>query len=55
MRWAEHVARIEDTKGAFRISVRRSERKRTLGRLRHSWENNIKKDLHEMELGHGLY
>ena len=44
-----------DTRGAFRVSIGTPEGKRPLGRSRHSWENNNKKDLYEMELGYGLY
>ena len=55
MRWAEHMTRMGDTRGAFSVSVGRPEGKRPLGRPRHSCENNIKKNLYEMELGRGLY
>jgi hypothetical protein len=32
----------------YRVFVRRSEGKRPLGRLRRSWEDNIKMDLREI-------
>jgi hypothetical protein len=41
-------------RGAYRILVGRPERRRPLGRPKHSWEDNIKIDLQEMELGHRL-
>jgi len=42
MRWAEHVARIEDRKGLYRVLVGKRQRKRTLRRPRHRWEDDIK-------------
>ena len=35
----------------FRVSVRRRDGKRPLGRPRHRWEDNIKMDLHEVISG----
>jgi hypothetical protein len=41
--------------GAYRILVGRPEGRRPLGRPRRRWEDNIKMDLQEVELGgHGL-
>jgi hypothetical protein len=48
MRWAGHVARIEEGRGVYRILVGRPEGKRPLGRPRHRWEDNIKMDLREI-------
>jgi hypothetical protein len=45
MRWAGHVARIGEGRGAYRILVGRPEGRRPLGRPRHRWEDNIKVDL----------
>jgi hypothetical protein len=36
---------------AYRVLVGRPEGKRTLGRTRHRWENNIKMDLQGMQWG----
>ena len=47
MRWAAHVARMENRRGAYRILVGRHEGKRTLGRPRRRPEENIKTDLKE--------
>ena len=47
MRWAGHVARIEERRGVYRVLVGRPEGKRPLVRLRHRWENNIKPDFQE--------
>jgi hypothetical protein len=51
IRWAGHVARTRDRKGAYRILLVTHERSRPLGRSRHRWENNIKVDLHEAGRG----
>jgi hypothetical protein len=48
MRWAGHVARMGEGRGAFRILVGRSEGRRPLGRPRRRWEDNIKMDLQEV-------
>ena len=37
MTWAGHVARLGDRRGAYRVSVRKPERKRPLGRPRRAW------------------
>jgi hypothetical protein len=42
MRWAGHIARIGDRRGAYRDLVGRLEGKRPLGRPRVRLENNIK-------------
>jgi hypothetical protein len=54
MRWAGHVARMGEMRGAYRILVRISEGRRPLGRPRRRWEDNIKMDLQEVGWGHGL-
>jgi hypothetical protein len=48
MRWAVHVARMREGRGVYRVLVGRPEGKRTLGRPRCRWENNIKLDLKEI-------
>jgi hypothetical protein len=45
MRWAEHVARMGEGRGIYRVLVGRPEGKRPLGRPRRRWEDNIKIDL----------
>jgi hypothetical protein len=47
MRWAGHVARMGETRNAYRILVGKSEEKRPLGRQRRRWVDNIKIDLRE--------
>ena len=51
MRWAGHVARMEERRGIYRSLVGKPEGKRTFGRTRRRWEDNIKMDLQEMVLG----
>ncbi|KAJ4433494.1 hypothetical protein ANN_15798 [Periplaneta americana] len=48
LRWAEHVARMCESRNAYRVLVGRPEGKRPLGRPRRRWEDNIKMDLREM-------
>ena len=46
MRWAGHVARIEEGRSAFKILTGTSIVKRSLGRPR--WEDNIRMGLEEI-------
>jgi hypothetical protein len=48
MRWAGHVKRMGETRGAYEILVGRPDGKRPLGRSRRRWEDNIKMDLEEV-------
>ena len=45
LRWAGHIARMEDGRTAFKILAGKPIGKRPLGRPRHSWEDNIRMDL----------
>jgi hypothetical protein len=45
MRWAGHVARIVEGRGAYRVLMGRPEGRRPLGKPRCKWEDNIKMDL----------
>jgi hypothetical protein len=54
MRWAGHVARLGERRGAYRVLVGKPEGKRPLGRLRSRWEGNIKMDIEEVGREHGL-
>jgi len=53
MRWAGHVARMEEDRGVHRVLVGKPEGKRTLGRTRRRWKDNIKMDLQEVGGGRG--
>jgi len=48
MRWAGHVARMGEGRGTYRVLVGKPEVKRSLGRHRCRWEDNIKMDLQEV-------
>ena len=48
LRRAGHVARMEQSRNAYRVLVGKSEGKRPLGRPRRRWEGNIKMDLREV-------
>ena len=49
LRWAGHVARMEQSRNAYRVLVGKLEEKRPLGRPRRRWEDNIKMDLREVD------
>jgi hypothetical protein len=49
MELAGHMACKGERRGAYRFWMERAEGKRSLGRLRHEWESNIKTDLQEVE------
>jgi hypothetical protein len=51
MRWAAHVARMGKERNAYRLLVGKPERKRPLGRPRHSWVDSIRMDLVEVGWG----
>jgi len=53
MRWAGHVARMGEDRVVHRVLVGKPEGKRPLGRLRRTWEDNIKMDLQEVGGAHG--
>jgi hypothetical protein len=48
MRWAGHVARMGETRNAYRILVGKPEGRRRLGRPRRRWVDSIKIDLREI-------
>jgi hypothetical protein len=51
IRWAGHVARLGEVRGAYNILVGRPEERRQLERPRRRWEDNIKMDLREIVFG----
>ena len=53
MRWAGHVARMEEGRGMHKGLVGKPEGKRPLGRPSRRWEDNIKMDLQEVGRGCG--
>jgi hypothetical protein len=48
MRWAGHVALMEEGKGVYRVLVGRPEGTRALGTPRRRWDDNIRMDLSEI-------
>jgi hypothetical protein len=50
LRWAGHVARMGENRGAYSILMRKPEGGRPFGRPRHRWDDNIKMDLREVGL-----
>ena len=51
MRWAGHVARMGEKRGAYRVWVGKPEGKRSLRRHRRRWEKNMKLDFHKVGCG----
>ena len=45
LRWAGHVAKIEEDRSAFQTLTGKPTGKRPLGRPRHIWEDSIRMDL----------
>ena len=52
LRWAEHVARMGEERGACRVLVGKPEGKRPLGRPRRRCVDNIRMDLQEVGCGY---
>ena len=48
LRWAGHLARMEQSINAYRILVGKPEGKKPFGKPRRRWEDNIKIDLREV-------
>ena len=53
LRWAGHVARLEEGRSAFKILTGKPTGKRPLGRPRRRWEDNIRMDLEEISINAG--
>jgi len=51
MRWEEHVARMGERRGVYRVLLGKPGGKRQLGRPRRRWEDNIKMDIQEVGCG----
>ena len=48
MRWAVHVARMGERRGAYVVLVGKSEVRRPFGRPRHRWEDNVEMDFQDV-------
>ena len=53
LRWAGHVARMEEGRSAFKILTGKPTRKRPLERHMRRWEDNIRMDLKEIGINAG--
>ena len=53
LRWIGHVARMEESRSAFKILTGKRTWKRPLGRPRRRWEDNIRMDLEEIHINAG--
>jgi hypothetical protein len=51
MKWAGHVAWMEEERGVYRVLVGKPEGKRPLGRPRRRWEDNIRMVIQEVGFG----
>ena len=48
LKWAGHVAKMEEGRSVFKILIGKPTGKRPLGRPRRRWEDNIRMDLEEI-------
>ena len=54
LRWADHLARMEEGKNVFKILTDKPVGKRTVGRPRRRWKENIRMDLKEIGINRGI-
>ena len=52
VRWAGHVALMDEEWGVYRVLVGKPEGRRPLGRPRRRWVDNIRMDLQEVGCGY---
>ena len=50
LKWAGHLARMEEGRSAFKILAGLPTGKRSLGRLRRRWKDNIRMELKEISI-----
>ena len=53
LRWAGHIVRMVEGRGAFKMLTRKHKGKRPLERPRSRWEDNIRVDLKEIGINTG--
>ena len=53
LRWAGHVARMVESRSAFKILTGKPIGNRPLGKPRRRWEDNIRMDLEEIGINAG--
>ena len=54
LRWAGHIARMEEGRSAFNILTGKLIGKRPLGRTRRRWEDNIRMNLEDIGMNAGI-
>jgi len=52
MKWAGHVASMNEERGVYRVLVGKPEGRRPLGRHKRRWVDNIRMDLQEVGCGY---
>ena len=52
MRWAGHVVRMGELMGVYRVLLGKPEGRKSLGRPRRRWVDNIRTDLQELRCGY---
>jgi hypothetical protein len=55
LRWAGHLARMEEGRSAFKSLTGKPTGKRSLGRTRRRWEDNIRMDRKEIGVNFGYW
>jgi hypothetical protein len=53
MRWAGHVTRMGEERKVYQVLVGKPEGKKPLGKPRRRWEDWVRMDLRELDLGGG--
>ena len=53
LKWAGHVARMEEGRSAFKILTDKPTGKRPMGKPRRRWEENIRMNLEEIGINSG--
>jgi hypothetical protein len=51
VRWTGHTARIRERRGKYMVLVGKPKVKRPFGKVRHTWEDNIKIHLQKVVMG----
>ena len=54
LRWAGPIACMGESRDTYRVSVWKPDRRRSLVRPRHRWQDDIKMDLQEEGWGQGI-
>ena len=52
MRWAGHIVRMGEERGAYRVLVGKPEGRRPLGGSRRRWVDNIRMDIQDVGCGY---